>query len=274
MIDSEIKRIKKLVTEAKERFKPSLSLRFPVLVPMILFYRKSIWYIKNNSHSKSKANIRLKHIQYRHTSPLYRKLGNNSEENIIGKINNLKIASKKINLLLIKPGETFSLWATLGNPTKSKGYEKGMILSSGSLKSGVGGGLCQLANLLTWTIMHSELEIIERHHHSLDVFPDSGRTVPFGTGATIFFPTLDFKFRNNTEKFFQLEVWLTNTQLCCKLRSDKASDFRYHIFDKDNEFIFIENKKYHHNKIYRETKKDGETTNSEFLYENTFPVLY
>ncbi|MFJ8513275.1 VanW family protein [Lysinibacillus xylanilyticus] len=50
------------------------------------------------------------------------------------------------------------------------------------VKTGVGGGICQLANLLYWMALHTPLIVTERHHHSFDPFPDSGRTLPFGSG--------------------------------------------------------------------------------------------
>ena len=50
----------------------------------------------------------------------------------------------------------------------------------GEVKTSIGGGICQLANLLYWMALHTPLEVIERHHHSFDPFPDSGRTLPFG----------------------------------------------------------------------------------------------
>ena len=45
-----------------------------------------------------------------------------------------------------------------------------------------GGGLCQLSNLIYWMTLHTPLTITERYRHSYDVFPDSNRTQPFGSG--------------------------------------------------------------------------------------------
>lgn len=60
-----------------------------------------------------------------------------------------------------------------------------MVLINGKMKADYGGGLCQLSNFIYWMTLHSELTIVERSRHQYDVFPDSNRTIPFGSGATI-----------------------------------------------------------------------------------------
>jgi vancomycin resistance protein VanW len=123
----------------------------------------------------------------RHQSLLRRKLGASDPQLQENKITNLSIAIKHINGIVIQPGETFSFWNLVGKPTKEKGYIEGLLLSQGEVKTGVGGGLCQLANLLFWLALHSPLEISERHHHSFDPFPDDHRVLPFGSGASVFY---------------------------------------------------------------------------------------
>lgn len=66
------------------------------------------------------------------------------------KVTNLACAISKLNHVVIYPGQTFSLWQLVGRPTKAKGYLEGLILHNGTISKGVGGGLCQLGNLLYW----------------------------------------------------------------------------------------------------------------------------
>jgi VanW like protein len=68
---------------------------------------------------------------------------------------------------------------------RRKGYVDGMLLDNGEATAGVGGGICQLANLLHWMVLHSPLVITERSEHSFDPFPDNGRVLPWGVGCTI-----------------------------------------------------------------------------------------
>lgn len=131
----------------------------------------------------------------KHQSLLRRKLGNSNPQLQENKITNLKIATSKIDGVIIKPGETFSFWKLVGRTTKSKGYIEGMQLKMREVKTGIGGGICQLANLLYWMALHTPLTVVERHHHSFDPFPDSGRTLPFGSGASVFYNYVDLRFK-------------------------------------------------------------------------------
>ena len=156
--------------------------------------------------SSSKLDFRIK----KHQSRLLRKLGDTEMWMQVNKVENLKIATAKINGLLIKPGETFSFCKTVGLPTKRKGYKLGMEISRGKARPGIGGGICQCANMLHWLALHSPLTINERHHHSLDPFPDDGRVLPWASGAAVFYNYLDFQLTNNTTNTFQILLWLTD----------------------------------------------------------------
>ncbi len=117
------------------------------------------------------------------------------------KIVNLKIAVEKLNGIILFPGETFSYWKLIGKPTRGgKGYVEGMTLFYGGFKPGIGGGLCQLSNLIYWMALHTPLVVTERHRHSYDVFPDSNRTQPFGSGATCVYNYRDLQIFNGTDQ--------------------------------------------------------------------------
>ena len=79
-----------------------------------------------------------------------------------------------------------------------------MVLNNGTVISGTGGGLCQLSNLIFWMTIHTPLTVVERHRHGFDVFPDSNRTQPFGSGATCFYPYGDLMIKNETQDDYQL----------------------------------------------------------------------
>ena len=86
----------------------------------------------------------------RHNSLLMRQLGESEMDLQRGKVTNLRLASRRLDGVLIRPGETFSFNKLVGNCTPRKGYVDGMRLSNGEARSGVGGGICQLANLVHW----------------------------------------------------------------------------------------------------------------------------
>ncbi|NLB43143.1 MAG: VanW family protein, partial [Clostridiales bacterium] len=145
----------------------------------------------------------LPYLYFSHRTVLLRKLKDVDMWLQHNKIINLRIATKKLNGILIRPGEVLSYWKLIGKPSKRKGYVDGMILKNGTFSPGIGGGLCQLSNLIFWMTIHTPLTVIERHRHGYDVFPDSNRTLPFGSGATCFYPHGDLMIRNDTEDTYQ-----------------------------------------------------------------------
>ena len=96
-----------------------------------------------------------------HTSLLLRRLHGVDMRLQEGKAVNLRIAAARINGIVIQPGETFSFWKLVGKATRKKGYTEGLMISSGGFRSGVGGGLCQLANMVHWLVLNSPLTVTE-----------------------------------------------------------------------------------------------------------------
>lgn len=212
----------------------------------------------------------------KHQSLLRRRLGNSDPVLQENKIENLKIACPTIDGVLIRPGETFSFWRLVGEATLNKGYCEGMQLSRGKVVRGVGGGLCQLANLLYWMALHTPLKIAERHHHSFDPFPDENRTLPFGSGAGVFFNYIDLRFFNPTKDTFQIRVWLTDKHLKGAVFCDKDPQYSYHVFEKEHRFLHLDGKNFRENEIWRDVidKRTGDTVSSEMLVKNFAEVKY
>ena len=151
------------------------------------------------------------------------------------KVENLRLAIARIDGIRLAPGEVFSYWYLIGNPTARKGYLPGMILFNGQVLEGTGGGLCQLSNLIYWMTLHSPLAVRERWRHSFDVFPDVERSQPFGSGATCAYNYIDLQIANETTAAFQLRLWLDDTHLHGEWRSDDAPTHRYEVVETDHE---------------------------------------
>lgn len=214
---------------------------------------------------------------FSHKTILRRKLKNVDMWVQENKITNLQIATKQLNGLVLKPKQTFSYWRQIGEPTKNKGYVEGMVLHNGKIISGVGGGLCQLSNLLYWITLHTPLTVIERWRHCYDVFPDVKRDQPFGSGATCAYPNIDLQIKNNTSQKFQLSIEITDEYLIGKWLSDKPTSFKYKIFEKNHEFKdewfggYSRNNKIFRKVIDNHTNKEiGE----EFITENHALMMY
>lgn len=212
----------------------------------------------------------------KHQSLLKRKLGDTDPQLQENKIINLRIAIRKIDGILIKPGEVFSFWQLVGRTTRKKGYVEGMLLSRGEVRTGIGGGICQLANLLYWMALHSPLEVIERHHHSFDPFPDHNRTLPFGSGASVFYNYVDLRFYNPTNNIFQFRIWMTDRHLKGATYSKELTDYTYHIEERDHRFLELDGKTYRENNIWRTVidRRTGKKIKEEFLIHNFSEVKY
>jgi vancomycin resistance protein VanW len=150
------------------------------------------------------------------------------------KVTNVKLASEKLNGIVLKPGETFSFWRLVGKPTKAKGFLEGMVLTNGSFTAGVGGGLCQLSNLIYWMTIHTPLTITERWRHTHDIFPDANRTQPFGSGATVVYNYVDLQIKNDTPYEYQLKVWVGENDLEGEWRSEQPFLLKYQIYESEH----------------------------------------
>lgn len=177
----------------------------------------------------------LKYEQFSHRTPLYRQLRDVDMELQLNKVTNLNLAVPRLNGLLLRPGETLSYWKAIGRPTARKGYVPGMVLTGGRVSTEVGGGLCQLSNLIYWMTLHTPLTVIERHHHGYDVFPDANRTQPFGSGAICYYPYVDLMIRNDTQQTFQLLLHVGLEYLEGSWRTDLPPLYRYEIVERDHE---------------------------------------
>ena len=176
----------------------------------------------------------LAHLVYQHRSLIRRTLGNTDMHLQENKAVNLSLAAPKVNGILIRPGETFSFWHLVGEPTAKKGYLEGLTIANAHAGAGIGGGMCQFSNLIHWMVLHTPLTITEQHHHDqFDLFPDFGRQVPFGTGTSISYNYLDYRFQNRTEATYQLLINTTNTHLCGEIRSDAQMPVKYHVFTEN-----------------------------------------
>lgn len=190
---------------------------------------------------------------------------------------NLNLAISKVNGIIIEPGQTFSFWKLVGSCTKRKGFKEGLIIKNGQPSQGIGGGMCQFTNMLHWLVLHSPLTITEHHHHNhVDLFPDYGRQIPFGSGTSIMYNYLDYQFINNTDKVFQLIIYTDDTYIHGELRSNRPTDHSYHIQEENAYFSREGNDYFRNNEIYREVynKTTGLMVNRKLLVKNHAKVMY
>ncbi|MBP5365533.1 MAG: VanW family protein [Bacteroidales bacterium] len=218
--------------------KPIVRSRFRRLLGREFYIAKRFlkWHFSGIKFSKINRDVNFKDVWIEHQSTLLRKLKDVDMYLQYNKITNLRLAIAHIDGVVIKPGEVFSIWRMVGRPTKRKGYKEGMMIHNGKVATGIGGGLCQLGNLIYWMALHSPLTIKERWRHSFDVFPDVNRTIPFACGATLAYNYIDLQLENNTDITFKLNLWLDDEFLHGVLSADRPSENKYEIIESDQRF--------------------------------------
>lgn len=230
----------------------------------------------SRQHFARKVNtIPLPSLIKEHSSKVLRELKGVDMQLQRNKAVNLQLAGNKINGIVIKPGETFSFWKLVGNPSKKHGYLDGLTISGGRLGEGVGGGLCQLANLIHWLVLNSPLTVTELVHHSDALFPDYERRVPFGTGTSVFYKNVDYRFKNTTMQPVQLMIWQCDGNLCGELRSTKPFEYTYRITEDNQGYVNENGVFYRISKVYRVTlDRDCNVIKKEQVLDNHSKVMY
>lgn len=152
------------------------------------------------------------------------------------------------------------------------------MLSAGLLQEDIGGGLCQLSNLIAYMFASTECLFIERKHHSKDVFPDSGRTIPFASGATVFFNLIDLKVKNTYKFPIKINLRTTDTQLRGSISSPSPLDYFIKIEEKEAQFIKSSKTGiiYRCNELFRVfySKVSKQKIKESLLWKNVAEIMY
>lgn len=130
---------------------------------------------------------------------------NNSDRN---RNTNLAVGCNYINGTILAPGEVFSANVELGSQTAAGGYKMAGVYNNGKVEQGMAGGVCQVTSTLYNAALMAELEIVERHPHSMTV-----GYVPLGRDAAVAGNYKDLKFRNNTEYPIMIEAYASGGKL-------------------------------------------------------------
>lgn len=135
----------------------------------------------------------------------------NASSSSKNRLNNIALALDFINGTALEPGESFSFNAAVGERTKARGFKSAPAYSGGEVTEEVGGGICQVSTTLFNAVVKADLQIDERHAHSLTV-----SYVDIGKDAAVDWGNKDLRFTNTSDD---------RIYLCCYLSEDK----RVHI---------------------------------------------
>lgn len=208
---------------------------------------------------------------------MLRKLSGVEMQLQVNKKASLTIAASCIDGVIVEPGQTFSFWRLVGKPTSRRGFKMGLILKNGTIQQGIGGGLCQMTNMIYWMTIHTELLITERWRHGFDVFPDAGRTQPFASGATCSHNYIDLQIFNPTQSTYQLRIWPRDDWLRGAWRCDTPQIHSFDIFERNHEIRSEYWGGYsRHNELHRKRidVQTGIELGEEFIAENHAILMY
>ena len=140
----------------------------------------------------------------------------NANSSSKARLNNITLAMSMINGTKLAPGETFSFNGAVGQRTSARGFRKAPAYSGGEVTEEIGGGICQVSTTLFNAAVKADMQIDERHNHSLTV-----HYVDKGKDATVDWGNQDLRFTNTSPD---------DIYICCYLTDDKR--VRFGIFGR------------------------------------------
>lgn len=148
---------------------------------------------------------------------------------------NIEAAAASFHGVLVAPGEIFSMGATMGDVSLENGFAEALIIYGGRTIKGVGGGVCQVSTTLFRAVFNAGFPIVERNPHAYRVSyyeQIAGGSVDprlAGLDATVYFPLVDFKFKNDSPYWILMETYMGSNSLTWKFYS--TSDGRSVTWD-------------------------------------------
>jgi vancomycin resistance protein YoaR len=128
------------------------------------------------------------------------------------RIHNVQVVSHLVDDTLIAPGKEFSFNGTTGDRNAAKGLLEAPVIINGELKTGLGGGTCQVSTTVFNTAYEAGLPITARTNHALYI-----SHYPQGRDATVNYPDTDLKFVNDTDHWLLLRTFVSASTLTVNL---------------------------------------------------------
>jgi vancomycin resistance protein YoaR len=131
---------------------------------------------------------------------------------IANRIHNVQLVAHLIDNHFIAPNEEFSFNATTGERSEDKGFLEAPVIINGELKTGLGGGVCQVSTTTFNAAYEAGLPITDRTNHALYI-----SHYPQGRDATVNYPDTDLKFVNDTGHWLWLRTYVSSSSLTVAL---------------------------------------------------------
>lgn len=144
---------------------------------------------------------------------------------IPGRVFNVNLAASRVNGVVVPPGEEFSFNKAVGQISRTTGYQTAYIISEGKTVLGDGGGVCQVSTTVFRAALNAGFPITERKAHAYRVGYYEQDSDP-GIDATIFSPSTDFKFLNDTGHHILIQTKVDTKNLKMRVEIYGTSDGR------------------------------------------------
>ena len=164
------------------------------------------------------------------------------------RINNITLAAKAMNGVVLQPGEEFNYNMCLGERTAAKGYQSAGAYANGEHVMNIGGGICQGSSTLYYCALYANLRITARYDHYFPVY-----YLPRGLDATVSWGWPDFKFVNNRTYPIKIEAYVSGGYLTVRIYGTDV-DGSYVVMTSDT----WEDSDFYYAQTYRNVyNKDG-----------------
>lgn len=192
------------------------------------------WYFNYASHLKrSEDECNEMHTLAHFRCPVRERpeLGTQNENRLL----NMILCSAMLDRLVLRPGKVFSLQKLIGEATRERGFKQGPVLLRGRLSEAPGGGLCQVSTVLFNVALLANLEILEKHNHSIDIWGDK-RIADLGRDAAYVYARKDLKFRNSLARDIVLRMCIVphgeTSSLEASFLSEALLPYEVHVSTK------------------------------------------
>lgn len=180
------------------------SIKMTLLGPTVLSFRSKPMLF-NVTSSIVKPDVSLSQANTQGITELIGEGTSDYTHSIPGRIHNLLLASDKLHGTLIPKGAVFSYNDTVGEISARTGYQQAYVIINGRTELGDGGGVCQTSTTLFRAAINTGLPITEWTAHAYRVGYYENDSKP-GRDATVYAPSVDLKFRNNTPAAILIQV--------------------------------------------------------------------
>jgi len=164
------------------------------------------------SFNQDTPKLTLAQLESQKITGLVSSYSTNFDAGQANRAENIRLSAKEVDGTVVKPGETFSFNEVVGDRSVANGYREAPVIFNGELVPGIGGGVCQVSTTLYNILLLADLPIVERSNHSLPV-----HYAPLGQDATVSYPSLDLKFKNDSGSYLLIRSRVSGATLTFEL---------------------------------------------------------